>query len=252
MIETGFKSHRGIRRDNNEDACFVMPREQVYIIADGVGGNNAGEMASRSAVSGVAEYVRANDIRAVSDADELNRYMRECIDEVNGEIIRAAREDPRRRGMATTMVICHIRGSQAFFVNIGDSRAYLFRGGELFQITEDHSYLNSLIRSGVISYEEAEDQSNSQQSHMITRALGASDTAEADYYATDVGPGDVIVLCTDGLYGEVSHDLMTKIIGETASMTELADRLVIEANRQGGNDNITVVCLKIIKGGNDE
>ncbi len=73
MIETGFKSHRGIRRDNNEDACFVMPREQVYIIADGVGGNNAGEMASRSAVSGVAEYVRANDSRAVSDADELNR-----------------------------------------------------------------------------------------------------------------------------------------------------------------------------------
>ena len=143
--------------------------------------------------------------------------------------------------MATTLVICHVRGTKAYTVNVGDSRAYLKRGGQLYQLTEDHTYVQSLVRLGVITRDEAKVHT---KGHYITRAMGAEENVEADYYQTELEEGDVIILCTDGLYNEVSEERINQMINTAAGMQDLAERMVDEANLSGGSDNITVICIK--------
>ena len=127
MNSIGFKSNKGIKRSNNEDACFIMPKEQVFMVADGVGGNNSGELASRTAVTLVAEYVRDHPLDKVRGEEALRQYFQECIGHANGEIVRLAGKHDKNQGMATTLIVCHLRGHKGFLVNVGDSRAYLIR-----------------------------------------------------------------------------------------------------------------------------
>ncbi len=245
----GFKSNKGIKRSNNEDACFVMPKEQVYIVADGVGGNNSGELASRTAVTSVADYIKSNPIEDVIEEVKLKDYFENCISKANEDVLMLGEKHEKNKGMATTLIVCHIRGSKGYILNVGDSRAYVFRGEELFQITEDHSYVNSLVKLGVITEEEAQ---GHHKSHVITRALGAEETIAADFYQTNLKEGDIMLLCTDGLYGEVGTEKLSEIMLSETQMTSLAERLISEANRAGGNDNITVICIKIRGGKADE
>ena len=249
MIEAGLASDKGKVRENNEDACLVLPADQVYVVADGVGGNNSGEYASKTAVTSVAEFIRENDLSNVSDENDLAVLLRQCINEVNKTIFTTARELPESKGMATTLVICLIRNEKAYFVNIGDSRAYLKRGSSIFQVTEDHSYVNTLLKMGVITRDEAKDHV---RGNIITRAIGAEANVQGDLYQTDLEEGDVIVLCTDGLHNEVGEEKMNKIIESEKGMKELAEELVDVANDAGGADNVTVVCLKYRKGARDE
>ena len=239
MIEAGFESDKGKTRELNEDACLVVPQEQFYVVCDGVGGSNCGEVASRTAVSCIAEYVRKNRFSDIKDETELAVKLEECVNEVNDSIRSIAKEFRDSRGMATTLVICYIRGQKAYFVNIGDSRAYIKRGS-LLQITEDHSYVNTLIKLGVIGPDEAK---SHERGNVITRALGAEDSVRPDYYQTDLEEGDVIILCTDGLYNEVSEEQIDGMIETRPDMKTLAKDLVDAANEAGGKDNITVVCL---------
>ncbi|MEG0291352.1 MAG: Stp1/IreP family PP2C-type Ser/Thr phosphatase [Anaerovoracaceae bacterium] len=245
MIQIGFKSDRGKRRNNNEDACFVMPKENVYMVADGVGGNNAGECASNMAVSKIAECIRENSLTGIEDQNEIAICLKRYIEIANKEIIDFALHNKENRGMATTLVMCYIKGDTLYIANIGDSRAYIYRQGELFQITEDHSYVNSLIKMGAITHEEAKDH---EKGHMITKALGAAKEADADYYQTKIVDGDVVLLCTDGLYGELSEGEIEKLISQEGDMSKLAEKLIAYANEAGGRDNITAVCIKT-KGG---
>ena len=246
MIEAGFESDKGIVRDQNEDACLILPSEHVYVVADGVGGNNSGEYASKMAVSCVADYVRENQLAQMEDEVDLADYLKKCISEVNSNIFATSKELVESRGMATTLVICFIREDKAYFVNIGDSRAYIKRGSSIFQVTEDHSYVNTLVKMGVITPDEAKDH---ERGNIITRAIGAEKTVQGDFYQTDLEENDVIILCTDGLYNEVSEEKMSRYIEEHESMKELASCLVQAANDAGGKDNITVVCLRNTKGG---
>ncbi|MGI6256843.1 MAG: Stp1/IreP family PP2C-type Ser/Thr phosphatase [Anaerovoracaceae bacterium] len=245
MVFVGFQSDKGKSRSNNEDACFVMPKENIYVVADGVGGNNAGEIASKTAVTRVAEYIKANPIQSVGEGSELKEYLKACVDSVNDSILTLAGQFPENSGMATTLIICYIHEKKAYFVNIGDSRAYIFRKNELFQVTEDHTYVNTLVKLGAITHEEAR---SHRGEHVITRAMGAEKDIEADYYQTHVQEGDVIVLCTDGLYGEVSEAEMCKMIEKEKDMSILAKSLISAANKAGGSDNITVVCLRLTGG----
>lgn len=245
MVFVGFQSDKGKSRTNNEDACFVLPKENVYIIADGVGGNNAGEIASKTAVTKVAEYIKDNPIELVKDDNRLKDYLKACVDSVNENILALAEEFPENSGMATTLIICYIDERKAYFVNIGDSRAYVFRKNELFQVTEDHTYVNTLVKLGAITHEEARCHRGG---HVITKAVGADRAVEADYYQTDVLEGDVVVLCTDGLYGEVHEAEICEMIQKEEDMSLLAKGLVSAANKAGGSDNITVVCLKLTGG----
>ena len=166
MVQIGFKCNKGLVREKNEDACFVIPSHDVYIVADGVGGNNSGEVASRTAVSEIANYVTSNDLRECREPDDIFGFFASAIGSANGKIYRLGLENEDNRGMATTVVTAYIYKSVAYIANLGDSRAYLFRGGTLSRITKDHTYVNELIDKGVITEEEAE---NHKQKNVITK-----------------------------------------------------------------------------------
>ncbi len=242
MTQIGFKSNTGVIRNHNEDACFVIPRHNVYVVADGVGGNNAGEIASRMAVRGIAEYVATNPLEGSPDEEAVHAYFSRCLQQINDEIYQMGKKHKENKGMATTAVIACVRDEVAYVMNIGDSRAYHYKGGRVTQITIDHTYVNELLRTGMITTEEAE---NHSQKNVITRALGAEPAVKIDFFQTDIEKGDVLVLCSDGLYGEVTEQTLAEILDRNNTMQETCAELVEEAIRSGGRDNITVVCLKI-------
>lgn len=240
MQQIGYITHKGMVRSHNEDALFILPEHDIYVVADGVGGNAGGEVASRTCVYEITQYVYGNDLPEDADAKEVKEYLKACIDRVNSSILSKANE---HEGMATTVVICCIRGGYAYIGHVGDSRAYIARGKNLIQITEDHTYVNALIKAGVITEEEA---LTHEKRHMITRALGAEETVKADFKQVELKKDDKILLCTDGLFGEVEDDVIKDIITEEGiAMAKASEKLVTAANAAGGGDNITVICLKI-------
>lgn len=241
-MEVGFKSDKGIRRSNNEDACFVLIPDNVYLVADGVGGGNAGEIASRMAVKEIADYIENNPIKAADNKYAIVNYLQDCLDQANGIIFDNARRYEENQGMATTVSLLYTRGGVAYIANVGDSRVYLYRDGEMAQITEDHTYVNTLLNAGVLSPEEAEVDN---RKNVITKALGADKTVEPDFFQVDIVAGDIFILCTDGLYDEVNSDEMIKILKSYNSMSDICVEMVSAANRNGGRDNITIISLKV-------
>lgn len=242
MVTAGFKTDPGMRRGNNEDALFVMPEQQLYIIADGVGGHNSGELASRLAVGYIAQYVSLHPIKNIRDDQALQGYFMDCIKGCNLLIYQKSKSCPENKGMATTTVIAYINGGKAYIVNVGDSRAYLIRDREIRQLTEDHTYVNQLVRAGTITREEAK---RHPKRNMITRAVGGDLMVLPDFFQFETCPGDMLILCTDGLFGELSEEEICRMAVSCRSMHRLSKDLVKEANERGGKDNISVICLKI-------
>jgi len=241
MIEIGFKSDKGIRRKNNEDAFFVIPEQNVYLVADGVGGNNAGEIASRTTADNIAEYVRNNPIHESYMEAELKDYFLICLNHVNKKIYELSQKHLENIGMATTIAIVYVAGNNAYVVNVGDSRVYLHRKGSLTQITEDHTYVNALIKRGAITKEQARFH---EKRNVITRAIGGEKAIKPDFFRVEVRQNDIILLCTDGLCGEVDDEMICRILSRGESMSQTSTNLVGKANQCGGHDNITVICLK--------
>jgi len=242
MVEVGFKSDKGLKRINNEDAFFVVPEQNIFMVADGVGGNNSGEIASRTTISKIVEYIRNNALEKDFTEREIQDYFAKCIEKVNRNIYDLSKLQHENRGMATTVAIVYIDGGNAYVTNVGDSRAYLFRAGMLFQITEDHTYVNALIRKGIITKEEAQFH---EKKNIITQAIGGEASTSPDFFCVPIVSEDVIILCTDGLHGEIEDDMIRKIAATHTSMPEMCTNLVNKANQYGGRDNITVICLKI-------
>lgn len=243
-MQVGFKTDRGLRRKNNEDACFILPSDKVYVIADGVGGGNAGEIASRTAVSQIAGYIDRNPVEPTDDKYKIANYFQACLDKVNGHIYEMANKFDANHGMATTIVVVYTDRGRAYISNVGDSRAYLFRDGQLTQLTEDHTYVNTLVKAGVLTPEEA---AHDERKNVITRALGAEPEVEPDFFKVDILEGDIILMCTDGLYDEVSEDEIIEVLEEGMTMSATCTELVLRANLNGGHDNITVVSLKAME-----
>lgn len=241
-MEVGFRTDKGKMRSNNEDACYVMPFLKVFIVADGVGGNNSGEIASRTAVDSIVQYIRKHPMDDVKNLRSVKQYFNRCLKAANDSVLENSRKFDQNKGMATTVVISYFVEDRVYILNIGDSRAYIFRNGELKQLTEDHTYVNSLVKAGVITTEEAE---NHVKRNMITRAVGAGNTVEADYFVQHVRPGDIILLCTDGLYGEVDAGEIAGYLGQGRTMIDTCYELLKQANRNGGSDNITMICVKV-------
>lgn len=242
MTQLGFKSNTGAVREKNEDACFVIPSHDVYVVADGVGGSNAGEVASRTVVQGIAEYVREVPLDECKTDEEICSYFIDCLATVNDQVYRLGQDHREHRGMATTVVTAYLRGEKAYIMNVGDSRAYLFSDGRLHQLTEDHTYVNELLKSGAITCEEAETHS---QRHYITRAIGADIFVKSDFYRVPIKEGDILMLCSDGLYGEVEEQELIEILGKDENMPDTCSMLVEAAIESGGRDNITVVLVKV-------
>lgn len=241
-FEFGFKSDRGRVREINQDAFFAMPGERIFVVADGVGGHSAGEIASRTAVTELADDIRKNPVLPEDGDEVIKEKFNSTISHVNNIIFDMAREKAPK-GMATTLVVVYVGEKSAYLMNIGDSRAYLIREGSVMQMTEDHTYVNGLLKKGLITPERA---LNHPDKNMITRALGAEESVKPDFFKFDILKGDKILLCTDGLYNEVSSEMIRRIIDNADDMRAACDELIITANRNGGNDNITALAIKLI------
>jgi PPM family protein phosphatase len=222
----------GRQRSTNEDSLVVAP--PYFAVADGMGGAKAGEVASGMAVEVFGEQ---QDSQGPAEA-QLTAILREA----NRRIFELSTGDESRRGMGTTLTAAKVDDGNVSLGHVGDSRAYRLRDGKLEQITKDHSLVAELERSGQISPEAAE---HHPQRSIITRALGPEPDVEVDTYTVPGRPGDVFLLCSDGLTGMVSDDEVASILRGADSLQEAADALVRAANQSGGKDNITVVLFSL-------
>jgi protein phosphatase len=232
VVEQAFRTDTGRQRDANEDTYFASP--PVFAVADGMGGAQAGEVASRLA----AESFEA--IERGSESPEA--YLRAIAKTANARIHRLAESDSTRSGMGTTLTAALVEDEEVGIAHVGDSRAYLLRDGELKLLTSDHSLVEELRRQGRLTDEQAEDHP---QRSIITRALGPERDVEVDTMTYRARPGDVYVLCSDGLTTMIKEDRIASILGESQTLDEAVDRLVAEANEAGGRDNITVVAFRL-------
>ena len=244
MYKFGFKSDVGRVRDNNQDSYFVMPEESFFLVADGVGGNAGGELASRTAMTDIAAFVRENPIPEDAAPGLIKEYFCGLALMVNEHIYTLA-EEKSINGMATTLVMLYISGDRAHVLNVGDSRVYHFRKGQMRQITEDHTFVNALVKKGIITRAEAKSHPDR---NMITKAIGADTSVEPDFYSFAIEEDDVILMCTDGLYNELSVEKIHEMVMAEDDMRSLCSDLVDSANNHGGGDNITVVSVKIQRG----
>lgn len=242
MVQVGVKTDRGLKRGNNEDAFFVIPEDRVYMIADGLGGYSSGEVASRQTVSILADYIKENPISKLLGKEDICDYIVEAIQKVNRQIWELANSKKEYKDMATTLVFVYIKNDKAYIANVGDSRAYLFRSERMRQVTEDHSIVADMIVRGMLSKEEARVHPDRNQ---LTKAIGAQEYVIPNVYEIKLKANDLILLCTDGLYAELSDEEISDILNRKETMSEICTQLVTEANRAGGHDNITVVCLKL-------
>jgi PPM family protein phosphatase len=226
-------SHPGRRRRRNEDSFVVSP--PLFAVADGMGGAKAGEIASRLAAAAVRE----------EDADSAN--VGELIREANRRVFERARDDAATSGMGTTMTLALVEDDHVTIGHVGDSRAYRLRQGDLEQLTEDHSLVAELVRTGRLSPEEAE--AHPQRS-MITRVLGAEADVDVDTFSIDTQPGDVFMLCSDGLTTMVGDErIVAAVEANREDLERAAKQLIADANRSGGEDNVTVVFFEIVEDG---
>ena len=242
MISVGFRTDKGLARGNNEDSVFVLPGKNIYLVADGVGGQNSGQIASRTAVSYMAQYIVDNSVDKIEDDAHLKRYFLDIFSGANDLVFKKAFSEPSNYGMATTVVLCYVRENMAYVVNVGDSRAYIVSDGHISQITKDHTRVQDLLDIGIIDPEQAE---NHPDKHKITRAVGGQSVVRPDFFRFEVCPGDTIIMCTDGLYGMVSEEDIARTACRSVTMHGLAADLVDKANASGGEDNVSVVCIRI-------
>ncbi len=240
---------QGKRRSNNEDAYLLDDETGLYAVADGVGGSEGGEVASRIAVEALAEAV-VNLIREkeqtappgpVRKTGSENSILGQAVTFVNDEIRHAQELRPELAGMGTTLATLLFRKESVCIAHVGDSRAYLLRSGEFKQLTDDHSFVADQVRAGVMTPEQAR---SSPYRHMITRALGTADGVQPDVMRQSVQKNDRFLLCTDGLTEMVDDEDIGRILAEAAPR-EAVQQLLAAANDRGGVDNITAVVVWI-------
>jgi serine/threonine protein phosphatase PrpC len=250
MIISSGTTDPGKKRATNEDAYLVDDRLRLYVVADGVGGSEAGEVASRIAVDTLAgampdllgdkDRTPSAEIRA-GDVPELAAF-RHAVLLANRNIIEEAGKIPARTGMGTTLTGLLLAKKKAFLVHIGDSRAYRLRDGTLAQLTTDHSVVAEQVRSGILTAAQARTSPNR---HVITRALGINSEAAPDLMEQPLKPGDTFLLCSDGLTEMTSDREIGRILAGSAPR-DAARRLIEAANEQGGVDNITAVVVQVV------
>ena len=241
-MRTANLTDRGRRRPTNEDSVRTCDDLNFFMIADGVGGNRSGEIASQSALDALEKFIRHNPPEWLGSREEIFRYFRAAVTYVNQFIIKLSEVKPQYAGMATTLAFAYIREKEMYVANVGDSRVYLAHGDMIQQITDDHTYVNDLVKMGAITKDEAHLHA---RKNVITRAIGANANNEPDCFSIPLEEGDRVLLCSDGLYDEVDDETMLKVLTATDDMERCAEKLVAMANENGGNDNISVICVDL-------
>lgn len=246
----------GRKRQRNEDSYLVNDSIHLYIVADGMGGHAGGEFASKIAVSTVEEIITGDDRlksglsertfldheRLLGDDSEQD-YLRDAITRAGNMISQKAVDQPELRGMGTTATVMHFSKDKAYIAHVGDSRAYCVRNKKITQMTEDHSLVHEQLKSGLITQEEAR---THQLRNIITRSVGVQEDVETDTIVWQVQEGDVYLMCSDGLSNMVSDSEMQEIVNQ-ADLESAARALVDLANDRGGDDNITVILIQVVK-----
>lgn len=251
-IQAGARTDLGRVRKNNEDCYSIDPSLQLYVLSDGMGGEAHGEVASQLAVQTVLTHCRqAENSRATPIFGETNPEISErtnrlasAIHLANRKVFEAAASDPEQMGMGATIVAAWIDAQRLSLAHVGDSRAYLLRGGSLDQLTADHSLVAEKVRIGILTPQEAD---ASEMQSVLTRAVGTSVTVQVDTDEQPLLVGDFLLLCSDGLTRMVTDPEIASTLLTSASAQESADRLVELANENGGADNITVIVLHVIE-----
>ena len=234
----------GRARSNNEDSVAVDDATELVVLADGMGGYNAGEVASGMATS----FIKTELGRWLSEASEnatdtdVRRAMDICVDNANRAIFNAANSNPQYAGMGTTLVVGVFREARLLMGHVGDSRAYRLRASRLTQITHDHSLLQEQIDSGLITPEQAAFSANK---NLVTRAVGVEDTVLLETHLHDVLPGDTYLLCSDGLSDMLDDESIAQLLMSSETLPEMGAALVEAANEAGGKDNISVVLARV-------
>ena len=223
-------------RENNEDAWRVDGALRTAVLADGMGGANCGEVGSAETVEGVMQYLRAPEEGLLPE-----EMVKESIRAANRRVLDAARARRECDGMGSTVVVALWRLPEMVIANVGDSRAYLWRAGELRQLSYDQNFANELRTSLGFSEERVRTMPNGK---VLTMAIGAFEQVLIRTHIARLEPGDMVLLCSDGLHGPVGHDTIARILGEPARLREKVERLIASANQMGGPDNVTAVLLE--------
>ena len=242
MLRSYATTDIGRKRQLNQDFIYLSEvpvgnLPNVFIVADGMGGHNAGDYASRYAVETLVEEIE------ISFEKNPVKILGRAIDRANRMIRQRAREDISYSGMGTTMVIATFIGRYLEVANVGDSRLYVANGKEIRQITRDHSWVEEMVRRGGIERAEAR---NHPDKNIITRAVGAEDTVKVDFFTVDLREGDLILMCTDGLTNMLEDEEIRMTLDGARDIVEKAQGLVRAANERGGRDNISVVLIEFI------
>ncbi len=233
MLAAHGVTHVG-RRRTNEDTMLVDSVLGLFIVADGMGGHNAGEVASAIAVRAIHAFVAGR-------AGATERTLAEGLCLANDEVLTAAADEPKYEGMGTTVVAAYVSGSRVFFGSVGDSRIYLFRDGRLTQLTTDDSWLSRMLGDEAMSPEDAQ---RHPMRHVLTKVIGLRDGMDPASGAAEFAPGDVLLLCSDGLHGALSDGQIAELLAGGRPVADTAQRLVDDALASGASDNVTVVVVQ--------
>ena len=250
QIEFGSATHVGRVRSNNEDNYRVVPALKLFVLSDGIGGQANGEVASAMAVETIVTHcLELSTGGSIYNGDEPRTEISDRTADLaraaylaNRAIHAASVSDPELQGMGATVVAAWIDGLRLSLVHVGDSRAYLLRGGDLASLTADHTLVAEQVRNGILTLEQA--QTNPLR-RMLIRALGVRAEVEIDIHEQELCDGDALLLCTDGLTGMVPESEITDVLLHEPDAQNAADRLVASANDHGGEDNVTVILARI-------
>ena len=250
QLQAAGKTDVGMKRTSNEDNLLSLPEEQLFLVADGMGGHSSGEVASQIAVEGISNFFKATrqdeEITWPYKMDknrpyDENRFIM-AIKLANLRIFEAAQREARYRGMGTTVAGMNFVDKDVLVAHVGDSRVYRIRNGQITQLTEDHSLLNDYIKAKKLTQEEID---AFPHKNVIVRALGMKETVLVDLSRHQVQIGDIYLACSDGLSGMVPDPLMLEIVLQNPDLQKAADTLIQEANKAGGTDNITVILARV-------
>jgi serine/threonine protein phosphatase PrpC len=237
--DTTARTDTGRQRSGNEDCSFARP--PVFAVADGMGGAKAGEVASQIAVGALQQ--------GLPDGDSAEERLSQRVREANREIYERSHTERELDGMGTTLTAAYLDDAHLSIAHVGDSRAYLFRDGELRRLTQDHSLVDELVRRGKLTEQQAAEHP---QRSIITRALGPEPDVEVDTWTYSLKAGDVLLLCSDGLTSMIAEERIAQILTSTRELEQAAEELIGEANEAGGRDNITVVLFRTEEVGADQ
>lgn len=236
-LEVWVKSDKGLRRESNQDSFLINPDLGLFVVADGMGGHSGGEVASSLAVKTVEEFVSEQ-----GENMDPRKLVQKAYEEASHKIFdHAQKVEPNLMGMGTTMVVLYCREGKLYIGNVGDSRAYLFRHPNLWQVTEDHSLVNEQLRAGILTEQQAE---NFYGRNVITRSVGYEREVEPDIYERKLEDGDSFLVCSDGLSGLVDDKGISEIMSRHKP-EGVVDACVERALANGGDDNVTVLYLKV-------